>query len=94
MYAGDFARVIKEVIDKNITENFNVACFENYSIDEMAKICLKELGYNYKIEYINPALNGQYRKDVSSNKMISLLPDFKFTPFNKGIKKVYDKISK
>jgi GDP-L-fucose synthase len=94
MYAGDLARVIKEVVDKNITENFNVACFENYSIDEMAKICLKELGYNYKIEYINPALNGQYRKDVSSNKMISLLPDFKFTPFNKGIKKVYDKISK
>ena len=93
MYAGDFARVIKEVIDKNITESFNVACPENYSIDKMARICLEELGLDYKIEYINPTLNGQYRKDVSSKKMMSFLPDFEFTPFNKGIRKTYDKIS-
>ena len=94
MYAGDFAGVIKETIDKNITESFNVACPENYSIDKMARICLEELGLDYKIKYINPTLNGQYRKDVSSKKMMSLLPDFEFTPFNEGIKKVYDKISK
>jgi GDP-L-fucose synthase len=94
MYAGDFAGVIKEAIDKNITESFNVACPENYSIDKMARICLEELGLDYKIKYINPTLNGQYRKDVSSKKMMSLLPDFEFTPFNEGIKKVYDKISK
>ena len=94
MYAGDLAQVIKEVIDTEITESFNVACSENLSINQMAEIALKELGLSYKIEYINPTLNGQYRKDVSSRKMISFLPDFKFTPFNEGIKKVYDKISK
>lgn len=94
MYAGDFAKVIKEVIDKNITESFNVACPENYSIDKMARICLEELGFNYKINYTDNSLNGQYRKDVSFEKMMSLLPDFEFTSFNEGIKKVYDKISK
>lgn len=94
MYAGDLARVIKKVIDKKITESFNVACPENLSINEMAKITLEELGFNYNINYINPTLNGQYRKDVSSNKLISLLPEFKFTPFKQGIKEVYDKISK
>ena len=94
MYADDLARVIKEVVDKKITESFNVATYENYSIDEMAKIALKELGLDLKIIYNNPNLNGQFRKDVSSEKLKSLLPEFKFTPFKQGIKTVYDKISK
>jgi GDP-L-fucose synthase len=94
MYAEDLARVIKRVIDEDITESFNVAHPQNLSIDEMAKIALKELGFDYNIEYINTLLNGQFRKDASSEKMLSIFPDFKFTPFNEGIKKVYDKISK
>ena len=51
MHANDLARVIKEVIDKNITESFNIATYENYSIDEMAKIALKELGLDLKVTY-------------------------------------------
>lgn len=94
MHANDLARVIKEVIDKKITKSFNVATYENYSIDEMAKIALKELGLDLKIIYTNPNLNGQFRKDVSSEKLKTLLPDFKFTSFKQGIKTVYDKISK
>ncbi len=93
MYAGDLAQVIKEVIDNNITDSFNVAPPENLSIDQMAKISLKTLGLNLKINYSNPKLNGQFRKDVSSAKLNSILPNFNFTPFKQGIKKVYDKIS-
>ena len=40
MYAGDLAKIIKLVIENNITESFNVAPDFNYSIDEMAKIAL------------------------------------------------------
>ena len=83
----------KEVIDNNITDSFNVAPPENLSIDQMAKISLKTLGLNLKINYSNPKLNGQFRKDVSSAKLNSILPNFNFTPFKQGIKKVYDKIS-
>lgn len=92
MYAGDLARVIKEILDKNITENLNVACPENLSIKEMAEIALNTLGKPYNISYINPTLNGQYRKDVSTDKLNSLLPNFQFTPFAEGIKQVYDLI--
>jgi GDP-L-fucose synthase len=93
MYANDLARVIKEVVDKEITESFNVATYENYSINEMAEITLKELGLDLEITYTNPNLKGQFRKDVSSEKLKSLLPNFKFTPFGKGIKHVYSKIN-
>jgi len=94
MYAGDLARVIKEVIDNNIIDNFNVACDENYSIHELAEISLGSLNKNYYIKYSNPELDGQYRKDVSSDKMRSIIPNFKFTKFKDGVKKVYDTISK
>jgi len=93
MYAEDLANVIKQCIDKDITESFNVACPENYSIHELATKSLGCLNKDYYIEYNNPQLDGQYRKDVSSNKMKTLLPNFQFTKFEHGIKKVYDKLS-
>ena len=92
MYAGDLARVIKEVINKDITDSFNVATPTNLSINEMANIALKTLNKDLKIQYSNPELDGQYRKDVSSELMLSYIPDFEFTSFEEGIKKVYSKI--
>ena len=93
MYADDLARIIKEMVDNNIYENFNIAYPRNQSIDELAKNALGALGKNYYIKYSNPELDGQYRKDVDITKMLSLFPDFEFTSYEEGIKKVYDKIS-
>ena len=93
MHASDLAKVIKEVINNDITDSFNVATSENLSIDEMANISLNVLDKNLKIEYSNPELDGQFRKDVSSDKMKKIIPNFKFTKFEEGVKKVYDKIS-
>jgi len=93
MYAGDLARIIKEVIDKDITESFNVAPDFNYSIHEMAEVALEVTGNNYEIVYDRPELDGQYRKDVSNKKLLGIFPNFKFTQLKTGLKNVYDKIS-
>ena len=93
MYSGDFARVIKEVVDRDITESFNVAPDYNYSINEMAEAALESLSKDYEIAYSKPELDGQYRKDVSSEKLKIILPNFEFTSLKKGMKMVYDKIS-
>ena len=93
MYAGDFARIIKKTIDEGITENFNVAFPKNYTINELAEKALGSLKKDYYIKYSKPELDGQYRKDVDITKMMRLFPDFKFTNFEEGVKKVYDKIS-
>ena len=50
MYAGDLAKVIKEVIDKDITDSFNIAPPKNLSIDEMANKALKILNKDLKIK--------------------------------------------
>ena len=92
MYAGDLARIIKEVINNDITDSFNVAPSENLSIDEMANISLNILNKNLKIKYSKPELDGQFRKDVCNKKLLTYFPNFKFTNFEKGIKKVYNKV--
>ena len=92
MYAGDLARVIKKVIDKDITDSFNVAPPYNKSINDMAINTLTYLKKDLKIKYSNPKLDGQRRKDVSNEKMLNHIPGFKFTSFEEGIKKVYSKI--
>jgi GDP-L-fucose synthase len=92
MYSGDLTRVIKEVIDRDITESFNVAPEYNYSINEMAILALESLSKNYKIVYSKPELDGQYRKDVSSEKLKTILPNFEFTEFEDGIQKVWKRI--
>jgi len=92
MYAGDLARIIKKVIDNDITDSFNVATSENLTINEMANISLKILNKNLKIKYSKPELDGQFRKDVSNKKLLNYIPDFEFTSFEEGIKKVYNKL--
>ena len=91
MYAGDFAEIIKQVVEKDIHESFNVATEENLSIKQMAEIAINVTGNeNIKIEWDTTKPNGQFRKDVSIDKFKNLFPNFEFTPLSKGIKIVYN----
>jgi GDP-L-fucose synthase len=100
MYSDDLAWVIYKCLENNIYENFNVATEENLSIYEMTKIALKSCDFetaNILFDTTKP--DGQYRKDVSINKLKTLLPTFTTLKLEDGIKLVfnkivYDKISK
>ena len=59
----------------------------------MANKAVSILSKDIEINFKNPELDGEFRKDVSSDLMLKYLPNFEFTKFNQGIKKVYDKIS-
>lgn len=95
-YAGDVAEIIKLMIEQNITESFNVSNPETYSIGELAEITLQALEKDtWDIKYARPELDGQYRKDVSIEKMLRIFPNFTFTKFGDGIKNSYiNKINK
>tara|TARA_R110000868_G_scaffold11323_6_gene55417 strand:- start:14123 stop:15040 length:918 start_codon:yes stop_codon:yes gene_type:complete len=89
-YVGDIAEIIKLMIEQDITESFNISNPETYSIAELAKIALISLGKgDWKIKYSQPELDGQYRKDVSIEKMLKIFPNFSFTKFGDGIKSSY-----
>jgi GDP-L-fucose synthase len=94
MYAGDLARVIKYMIDNDVVDNFNVAPDYVHSIEEITKIGMESCGKgDLNIVYDNTKPDGQYRKDVDSSKLISVMKDFKFTSLQEGIRRVYDNFS-
>jgi GDP-L-fucose synthase len=95
MHSSDLASIIKKCLDDDIYDNFNVATEENISINDIAKIALKACGAEHMdIEYDVTKPDGQYRKDVSIDKLKTVIPDFLAIPLFDGIKKTYDKISK
>ena len=99
MYAKDFAEIIYKVIKDEVIENFNVAPTENLSIREMADIALVSCNSQHlTINWDSTKPNGQFRKDVSVDKLRKHFPDLTLTSLSEGIKIVYnsyyDKISK
>lgn len=90
MFAKDMAEIIKLVIDKNITDSFNVAPRKVFNIKEIARIAIECTNSKLDIKFDSSLPNGQIRKDLDINKMDSLIPDYNFTPFEKGIKYLYD----
>jgi len=95
MYAGDLARVIKYIIENDISGNYNVAPGYVHSIEDITKIGMEACGKgNLEIKYNSTKPDGQYRKDVDSSKLLSVLNDFEFTSLEEGIRRVYDNFSK
>ena len=94
MHASDLARVIKIVIENDITESFNVATPEENSIKDMATITLDALDKNMGVVFDSDKPDGQYRKTVSCDKMMSLINDFEFTKLKDGVVKVYNEVEK
>lgn len=90
LYVDDFCRIIKYVIDNDITDSFNVSTYENLSIKQIAEIALDACDSKHlKIEWDRTKPNGQYRKDVSIIKMKNII-DMNITPLKEGIKKIYN----
>lgn len=91
MYAKDLAVILKYMVDNDIYSNLNIAPEKSFSIDELAKIALNVTGNsNLKIIYDTTKPNGQYRKDISSKKLLQIIPNYKFTSLEEGIKNMYD----
>jgi GDP-L-fucose synthase len=86
-YSDDIVKITKYFIENNILGSFNISTPENLSIRNMAEIILNK--FNIKKELLfNGTLDGVFRKDVSSEKLLATMPDFQFTKFSDGIEKL------
>ncbi|KAL3311134.1 GDP-L-fucose synthase [Cichlidogyrus casuarinus] len=64
---------------------FSVPESEEMSIAQVAQIVSEAMGLEAGIKITNKGADGQYKKTVSTNKLHSLYPDFKFTPFKEAV---------
>ena len=95
MYGGDLARVIKYMLDNDVVDNFNVAPDDGISIEEITKIGIEACGKgDLEIVYDKTKPDGQYRKTVSCDRMMSAVGDFEFTKLKDGVIKVYEEVIK
>lgn len=92
MHAGDLARVIKEVCDRDIHVSFNVAPPENLTIHNIADVALEATGNTHLGIRFQGGYGGEVRKDISNKRMMALIPDFKFTSLRDGMRSVYSSI--
>lgn len=90
MHAKDLAKIIKEIVRKNISKSFNVATTENYTVNKIAKIALKACdAKDLYIKFDKTMPNGQMRKDVDISRMKKLFPNFQPTLLYDGIREIY-----
>jgi len=90
LYIDDLVEIIPLLLEKHNSDMpIIVAPNENLSISEMANILHKNVKKNVKIVY-NNRLEGQFRKDGSSKKLLKLLGGFNFTKFEDGVTKTYE----
>jgi len=92
LFSEDFAKILLKLL-KNYKrkEPINIAPKkQNYTIKKIAEIAIENIGSKYiEIEFDNKFPDGQYRKDLSIEKLQKIIGDFKFTPLSAGIKKTY-----
>jgi len=96
MYAGDLARIVRLLVNKDNIENLIVAPPDcNLSIKEIASKILEILSIDNRvsINYDASKPDGQFRKDVSNNKLQKIL-NFQFTSLEENIKKIYNTYAK
>lgn len=92
IYSKDVAEIIYRCIKSEVYESFNIADSNCLSIKELAELTLKTLNIDLKLKFDTSKPDGQYRKDVSNKKLLNIFPDFKFTPFEEGVKLVYNSL--
>ena len=92
IHSRDVARIINRCITSDLYENFNIADSECLSIRELAESALRALDINLELKFDISKPDGQYRKDVSNEKLLKHFPDFNFTSFEEGIRAVYNSL--
>jgi GDP-L-fucose synthase len=91
LYSMDLARITDELIKLGFDgESIIVSNSEEISIAECAKLVSKYIGFEGKIEFDPNFPDGQLRKPTNNDLLKSILPNFKFTPFEEALKDSVD----
>lgn len=86
IYSKDLAKITCELMNTNKEhESVIVSNSEEVSIQECVEIIAKILKFNGNIIFDTSKPNGQFRKPTDTTTFKSLMPDFKFTPFNEAL---------
>jgi GDP-L-fucose synthase len=89
LYACDFGRIIKEIMDRvddyRFSEPFNIGQNVGISVQELVNIIVKKCEYDGEILWNRSMPDGAPRKVMDDARFRKMFPEFEFTDFEKGI---------
>lgn len=87
IYSKDVAELALWVLENyDEPEPIILSTSEEISIKDVVNIIAKEMNFKGNIIFDKNKPDGQFRKPSDNSKLMKYLPDFKFTPFEVGIK--------
>ena len=91
IYSEDVARLTEWALDNYEEEEPIIfSTSDEISIGKLAEMVVYNIGYKGKLVLDSDKPDGQYRKPSDNSKLKSYLPDFEFTPIDKGIEKTVE----
>lgn len=89
LYAPDFARLIREVIEtldvRDYREPLNIAREEGITIRQLADMIARALNHRGEVRYNTSYPDGAPSKIMSQRRFRASFPNFTFTPFEQGV---------
>ena len=87
IYSKDVAKICKLLLERyNGEEPIILSSSIEYSIKQIVEIIVKLMDFKGNIKWLSNKPDGQYRKPADNSKLLSIIPDFKFTPIEVGLK--------
>jgi GDP-L-fucose synthase len=96
LYVGDFARVVRRVIEtkQSFLEPVSIAQNHGLTVIELVDIISRATGYRGKVTYNTKYQDGSPKKVMHDARFRRLFPDFEFTPFEKGLSETIEYYSR
>jgi GDP-L-fucose synthase len=91
IYSKDVAELALWVLDNyDEPEPIILSTSEEISIKDVVGVIVKAMNFKGNVIFDKTKPDGQFRKPSDNSKLVSYLPDFKFTPFDVGIKETVE----
>ena len=88
IYSEDVARLTEWALENyDEEEPIIFSTSDEISVGNVAEMIVYYIGFKGKLVFDDEKPDGQFRKPSDNSKLLSYLPDFKFTPMEEGIEK-------
>ena len=87
IYSKDIAKISQWVLENyEGTDPLIISGDEEVSIKDLVDLLVQEFNFKGNVIFDSTKPDGQYKKPSDNSKIKELIPDFKYTSFEKGIK--------
>lgn len=95
VYADDLSRIIFHFVHADLPEKFNSLIVgppieDEISIKTLVNKLVNNFDFKGEVIYDTDYSEGQIKKTVSSDELLAYIPNFRFTPLDKGLKETIE----